>query len=92
MRSSIRGDKISQTPGYGHLDEDGGPLPFFRWLVLVTDLGVHLHREDWIPPFRNLRVSMWRTSELLTPRSSRPFRRLIYLRKKNNVLDSLVDI
>ena len=55
MRSSIRGDKISQTPGYGHLDEDGGPLPFFRWLVLVTDLGVHLHREDWIPPFRNLK-------------------------------------
>ena len=55
MHPSIRGGKISQTPGYGHIDEDGGPLPFFRWLVLVTDLGVHLHREDWIPPFRNLK-------------------------------------
>lgn len=55
MYPSIRGDKISKTPGYGHLDEYGGPLPFFRWLVLVTDLGVHLHREDWIPPFRNLK-------------------------------------
>lgn len=50
MHPSIHGGKISKTPGYGHLDEDGGPLPFFRWLVLVTDLGVHLHREDWIPP------------------------------------------
>lgn len=49
MHPSGSGGKISKTPGYGHLDEYGGPLPFFRWLVLVTDLGVHLHREDWIP-------------------------------------------
>lgn len=55
MHSGISGGKIYQTPGYGNRDEDGGPLPFFRWLVLVTDLGVHLHREDWIPPFRNLK-------------------------------------
>ena len=59
MYLSISSGKISKTPGYGHLDEDCGLLPFFRWLVLVTDLGVQPHREDWIPPlnapFRNLR-------------------------------------
>ena len=30
MHPSISGGKISKTPGYGHLDEYGGLLPFFR--------------------------------------------------------------
>ena len=30
MHSSISSGKISKTPGYGHLDEYGGLLPFFR--------------------------------------------------------------
>ena len=46
MHLGINGGKISKTPGYGHLDEYGGLLPFFRRLVLVTDLGVQPHRED----------------------------------------------
>ena len=46
MHPGTKGGKISKTPGYGHLDEYGGLQPFFRWLVLVTDLGVQPQRED----------------------------------------------